>query len=90
MLQVVMAFLPAEPVQVIAGITFGFLRGLAACAFGVILGNSIIYLLYRVFGDKLNDYFDKNLDFDIEKVGASGKLTAFIFILYFLPAIHTV
>jgi uncharacterized membrane protein YdjX (TVP38/TMEM64 family)/1-acyl-sn-glycerol-3-phosphate acyltransferase len=87
MLQIVMTFLPAEPIQVIAGITFGFIRGLAACMVGVIAGNSVMYLLYKIFGDKLNAYFDKNLELDVEKAGASGKVTALVFILYFLPAI---
>ena len=87
MLQVIVAILPAEPVQVLAGITFGFIRGLAACAVGVFIGNTVIYLLYKLFGTKLNTYFDKNLDIDIGKAGESGKITALIFILYFLPAI---
>ena len=87
MLQILIAFLPAEPVQVIAGITFGFIRGLAACMVGVIVGNSIMYLLYKIFGDRLTAYFDKNLELDVEKAGASGKVTALVFILYFLPAI---
>lgn len=87
MFQIVIAFLPAEPIQVIAGITFGFLRGLAACMVGVVIGNTVMYLLYKAYGDKLNEYFDKNLELDIEKAGASGKVTALIFILYFLPAI---
>ena len=83
MLQVIVAILPAEPVQVLAGITFGFIRGLAACAVGVFIGNTIIYLLYKLLGTKLNTYFDKNLDIDIEKAGESGKIIALIFILYF-------
>ena len=87
MLQILIAFLPAEPVQVIAGITFGFIRGLAACMVGVIVGNSVMYLLYKIFGDRLTAYFDKNLELDVEKAGASGKVTALVFILYFLPAI---
>ena len=87
MLQVVLTFLPAEPVQVLAGLTFGFPVGLLCCTVGVVLGNSVIYALYRVYGDKLNHYFDKKLHFDFEKLSKSGKITLTIFILYFLPAI---
>lgn len=87
MLQVVFTVLPAEPVQVLAGITFGFPIGLLCCTVGVIFGNSLIYLLYKIFGDKLNSYFDKKLHFDISKLSSSGKITLAIFILYFLPAI---
>ena len=87
MLQVVLTFLPAEPVQVIAGLAFGFPVGLLLCTIGVVVGNTIIYILYHVFGDKLNQYFDRKLHFDFEKLGKSGRITLTIFILYFLPAI---
>ncbi len=87
MLQVVLTFLPAEPVQVLSGIAFGFPIGLVCCTVGVILGNTLIYILYKALGDKLNAYFDKSLKIDLEKAGASGKVTLLVFILYFLPAI---
>lgn len=87
MLQVVISFLPAEPVQVIGGIAFGFPIGLACCTVGVFFGNTVIYVLYKIFGDKLRAFFDKNLHVDLEKAGASGKITLLVFILYFLPAI---
>ncbi len=87
MMQVLISFLPAEPVQVIAGVSFGFPVGLACCTLGVFLGNSFIFLLYRVFGDRLRQFFDKALKIDLEKAGRSGKITLLVFILYFLPAI---
>lgn len=87
MLQVVLTFLPAEPVQVLSGISYGFWHGAAICLVGVFLGNNIIYLLYRVYGDKLTDYFKKNIDLDFEKVRSSKRVALIVFILYFLPAI---
>lgn len=87
MLQVLIAFLPAEPVQVMAGLSFGFPVGLVCCATGVFLGSLIVYLLYLVFGDKLRDYFVKNLHINFEKAAVSEKIVLLIFILYFLPAI---
>jgi uncharacterized membrane protein YdjX (TVP38/TMEM64 family)/1-acyl-sn-glycerol-3-phosphate acyltransferase len=87
MLQVLLSILPAEPIQVIAGVSFGFPIGLACCMLGVFVGNSLIYLLYRIFGDRLRQFFDKALKIDLEKAGKSGRVTLLIFILYFLPAI---
>lgn len=87
MLQVVLTFLPAEPVQVLAGLTFGFPIGLLCCTVGVILGNSIIFALYRFFGDGIREHFVKNMHIDFERVSVSKKTVAVIFILYFLPAI---
>ena len=87
MLQVVCTFLPAEPVQVIAGMAFGFPVGLLCCWAGVFLGNTIIYLLQKTYGDKLRGFFSRKFHLDLEKIAASSKSTLIILILYFLPAI---
>ena len=87
MLQVVLTFLPAEPVQVMAGISFGLLKGVAICTAGVFVGNTIIFLLYKIYGDKLEEYFTKNAEFDFETARTSPAIALVVFILYFLPAI---
>ena len=87
MLQVILMVLPAEPVQVLGGLTFGFNIGFLLCIFGVIAGNTLIYLLYKFLGERMRNYFDKNLAIDLDSAGRSGRLTLAIFILYFLPAI---
>ena len=86
-LQVVCAFLPAEPVQILAGITYSFPVGLLLCMIGVFTGNTIIYLLQKLFGDRLRGFFVRKLRLDIEKISNSSKVTLLVFILYFLPAI---
>lgn len=87
MLQVVVAVLPAEPVQVLAGLTFGFLIGTLACLVGVVLGNTVIYALYKIYGDKMRSYFNQTLDIDFDSASTTYKVALVIFILYFLPAI---
>ena len=87
MLQVVCAFLPAEPVQVLAGLTFGFPIGLLCCWAGVLIGNTVIFLLQKTFGDKLRGFFMKKLHLDMEKIAQSSKCVFLILVLYFLPAI---
>ncbi len=86
-LQVVCTFLPAEPVQVLGGFTFGFPVGLLCCMLGVLLGNTLIYMLQNIFGDRLRGFFVKKLNLDLEKIARSSKATVIVFILYFLPAI---
>ena len=86
-LQVVCTFIPAEPVQVLGGFTFGFPVGLLCCMIGVLLGNTLIFMLQNIFGDRLRGFFVKKLDLDAEKIANSSKATLIIFILYFLPAI---
>ena len=87
LLQVICVVLPAEPVQVLGGLTFGFPIGLLCCWIGVFLGNTAIYLLQKTFGDKLRGFFIKRLGLDLEKIAQSSKCILIIFILYFLPAI---
>ena len=87
MLQVVIPVLPAEPVQVLGGLTFGFPIGLACCTVGVFLGNTVVYILYKTFGDKIREYFVKNLHLDLDKAARSKRIILIVFIMYFLPAI---
>lgn len=87
MLQVIIAVLPAEPVQVVAGLTFGFWIGVLICIIGVFVGNTVIYVLYKIYGDKLQDFFSHKLALDFDNTKTSSKVTLVIFILYFLPAI---
>ncbi len=87
MLQVICTFLPAEPVQVLAGVTFPFPIGLLCCMVGILVGNTLIYMLQKTFGDQLRRFFVKNLHLDLKKIAQSSKAILIIFILYFLPAI---
>lgn len=86
-LQVLCTFLMAEPVQVLGGFTFGFPIGLLCCMVGVILGNTLIYMLQNIYGDRLRSFFIKKLNLDLNKIARSSKAIFIIFILYFLPAI---
>ncbi len=87
MLQVVFTFVPSEPVQVLSGMSFGFWRGGAICIAGVVLGNIVIYVLYKIYGQRLTEYFENNVEFDFELARTSSKVTLIILILYVLPAI---
>ncbi len=87
MLQVVLTVLPAEPVQVMSGISFGLLKGSLICLAGVFVGNTVIFILYKVYGEKLEEFFEKNAEFDFDTARKSPKISIVVFILYFLPAI---
>lgn len=87
MLQVVLTFLPAEPVQVMAGLTFGFFGGFLCCFVGVLLGNSLIYLLYRSYGDRFTACFKRMPNLDPDKLGGSYRLALIVLLLYLMPVI---
>ena len=65
MMQIVLPFLPAEPVQVVAGVAFGFPIGILCCTVGVLLGNLFIFIMYKLYGNRIRDYFVKNIQFDM-------------------------
>ncbi len=87
MLQVLFTFIPAEPLHVVAGMSFGIWNGILVCFAGILLGNTIIFLLNKLFGAKLKDYFATNVDFDFDTARASSKIALIIILLYCLPAI---
>ena len=87
MIQVVFTFIPAEPLHVVSGIGFGLWRGIAVCFVGILLGNTIIYLLNKIYGQKLKDFFASNINFDFNAARASSQITLLVIILYCLPAI---
>lgn len=87
MLQVVFTFVPAEPVQVIAGIGFGLWEGVLTCAIGMVIGNTILYFLYKIYGQKLTEFFEHDAEFDFASARTSNKIAFIVFLLYFLPAI---
>lgn len=87
MLQVVLTVFPAEPIEVMAGVSYGFLNGMLICLAGVIIGNTIIYLLHKYYGGRITQFFDDNIDVDLEAASMTNKITLVILILYVLPAI---
>ncbi len=87
MLQVIFTILPAEPVQVLAGLSFGFPFGLLCCLIGVFVGNTVIFVLFRIFGDDLRAYFVRRIRVDLDKVSGSANVALVVLVLYFLPAI---
>lgn len=87
MLQTLCPFLPAEPVQVLGGVAYGFGMGLALFAIGFAMAVSVIYFLYKVYGEKIQDYFVKEMHLDVENVSRSNRVSLLIFILYVMPGI---
>jgi uncharacterized membrane protein YdjX (TVP38/TMEM64 family) len=84
--QVVIAFLPGEPFEIIMGVMYGPFLGTLTCFLGITLGTLIIYVLARKIGkpfislfidpDKLNDYRFLN---------TKEKKDALVFTLFFIP-----
>ncbi len=86
MFQVVIAFVPGEPLEIGAGYAFGAVEGSLLCLIGITLGSLIVLGLVRKFGVKLVEVF-----FTFEKIKSAKfmqnkkKLALITFLMFFLP-----
>lgn len=85
-LQVVIAFIPAEPLELAAGYAFGAVWGTLLVWVGLVLGSTIVFLFVRKIGVKAVEVF-----FPREKINSlkylkdEEKLNAAAFILFLIP-----
>lgn len=85
-LQVIIAFIPGEPLEIAAGYTFGAIEGTILCLIGLLIGTMIVFVFVRYFGIKAVEVF-----FPIDKLKKfkflqdEKKLEGIIFILYLIP-----
>ena len=85
-LQVIVAFIPGEPIELAAGYSFGFVEGTVLTLAGFLIGSLLVFLLVRKFGVKLVEVF-----FSKEKINAFAflknpqKTKTIAFILMLIP-----
>lgn len=85
-LQVVVAIIPGEPVELMAGALYGGLGGLALCLAGSTLASAAIFALMRAFGKSMLDrLFPRKKLEEFSFVKDSRKLEAVTLILFLLP-----
>lgn len=86
-LQIVIAIIPGEPLELGAGYAFGAFEGLVLSFIGVVIGTAIIFALTRYLGVRLLEAF-----FSREKINSlkflqnEKRLYLLVFILFFIPA----
>lgn len=84
--QVIIAFVPGEPLEIGAGYAFGAIEGTILCLLGIALGSFIVFWLVRRFGVKLVEVF-----FTFEKIKSAKflqnqkKVALIVFLMFFLP-----
>jgi len=85
-LQVIIAFIPGEPIEIAAGFIFGAWGGLALCLIGAALGSIIIILAVRARGIKLiRLFFSDRQIANIKFLKDPSKRDATIFLLFLIP-----
>ena len=84
--QVVIAIIPGEPVEVVAGVMYGTLGGLLTCLLGVLIGSSLVFLMVRRLGTPVIRLF-----FSEEKLNSfsflqnTERLESVTLILFLIP-----
>lgn len=85
-LQVVVALIPGELVEVGAGYAFGAIEGTLICIVGVAIASSIIFVLTKWMGVKLVEIFiSREKINELRFINSEKKLKRLIFLLFFIP-----
>lgn len=85
-LQIVLAFLPGEPLELASGYIFGDLWGTIICLIGSCLGTIIIYYLVHNFRYRIIDVmFKKDKIQEVERLLSSTKSQFWIFVIFLIP-----
>lgn len=86
MLQVIVAFIPGEPLELVAGYAFGSVEGTILCIIGATLGGIPLFLLVRKYGIRLVEvFFSKEKIESLKFLKSSPKRDIWIFILFLIP-----
>lgn len=85
-LQIVLAFLPGEPLELAAGYMFGSWLGTLICMLGSLIGTFIVYLLVKIFKRTIIDMmFQKEKVDEMTQLLSSKKSMKWMFIIFLIP-----
>lgn len=86
MIQVVIAFIPGDPFEILAGALFGTWGGLGTCLLGCVLASSLVFHLSKKFGGSLlQKIFGKERIEKFSFLHDARKLEAAIFVVFLIP-----
>jgi len=85
-LQVLVAFIPGEAIELAAGYAFGILEGTILSMVGIVIGSWIIFVLVRKFGIKIVEvFFDQKKISEVRFLNTSKKTKVLSFLLMLIP-----
>lgn len=85
-LQVVVAIIPGEPMEIGAGYAFGPWEGLALCLAGAAAGSALIYLFARKWGGKMVEAFISREKLQsVRFLQDAKRLNLLVFLIFFIP-----
>lgn len=89
MLQMIVIFIPAEFVQIAAGLSYPIYFALPICMFGVFLGSSVIFVIVRLLHIRL-EIFERRtgkIQKFVSKINQNASMTVIMYILFIMPMI---
>lgn len=88
-LQIVVAILPGQPIEIVAGMLYGQFWGTVICTAGIFIGTTIVYFLVKLLGEDFVLIFVKNENLEKFKnmkiMKNKRKLIMFLFVMFFVP-----
>lgn len=85
-LQVIVALIPGEPLEIGAGYAFGFWAGTLLSMAGLLLGSTAVFLLVRKFGVRLVEvFFSREKILSLKFLQNSRRLNLITFIVFLIP-----
>lgn len=85
-LQVVVALIPGEVIELGAGYAYGAVRGTAICLIGVAISSALIFLLVKRIGVSLVEMFmPREKIHQLRFINNEKKLKRVVFLLFFIP-----
>lgn len=84
--QVVIAFIPGEPLEIAAGYAFGFWEGTFLCMAGAVLGSLLVFLFVRNWGIRVVEvFFPREKILSLRFLRDPKKRDILVFLLFFIP-----
>lgn len=85
-LQIIVAFIPGEIIELGAGYAYGAIQGALICMVGVAVSSSVIFLLTKKIGTPMVETFISREKIDqLKFINSETKLKRTIFLLFFIP-----
>lgn len=85
-LQTIIAFIPGEPMEIVAGYAFGAVSGTVLCMLGEAIGSVMVFLFVRRFGVRMVEVFFPREKIDrLSFLKDERKLKTFTFFVFLTP-----
>lgn len=85
-MQVFVAIIPGEPLEIVAGYAFGAIQGTLLCLAGATVGSILVFLFVRKFGMRaVETFFPREKIEKLKFLQDSRRLNLLVFLIFFIP-----